>query len=83
VLREPRSTATGRADELATAADQHARQVGSRVGPARGARPRRPPGRRVRPCRPSDHQAPVTTSTISAGPAGVRERDGAVRSGSA
>jgi ATP-dependent Clp protease protease subunit len=28
VLREPRSTATGRADELATAADQHGRQVG-------------------------------------------------------
>ena len=28
VLHEPRSTATGRADELASAADQHARQVG-------------------------------------------------------
>lgn len=27
VLREPRSTATGRADELAAAADQHARQL--------------------------------------------------------
>ena len=28
IRREPRSTATGRADELAAAADQHARQVG-------------------------------------------------------
>ena len=32
VLREPRSTATGRSDELAAAADQHARQVGDLCG---------------------------------------------------
>ena len=32
VLREPRSTATGRADELAAAADQHARQVSDLCG---------------------------------------------------
>jgi ATP-dependent Clp protease, protease subunit len=42
VLREPRSTATGRADELAAAADQHARQVDdlcSRLASATGRDP--------------------------------------------
>jgi ATP-dependent Clp protease protease subunit len=42
LLREPRSTATGRADELAAAAEQHARQVrelADRVARATGRTP--------------------------------------------